>query len=75
MDARPCWEFNDCTTAMRQDCPAFRRGRGRECWYFAGSHDGALPGYCEVAHGRRCATCPFFATVERDERGEDLDSV
>lgn len=32
-DNKKCWEFFNCPTKVKGNCPAYEHNMGEECWY------------------------------------------
>lgn len=56
-----CWEFWDCAKEIKEECPAYKADRGRECWIFASN-------FCpkRKTDYERCFECPWVRKLNSE---------
>jgi methyl-accepting chemotaxis protein len=57
-----CWEFMKCLDTVREQCPAYLREKGRECWKVTGTKckGGQLDLPTLEEKIKICRTCDFY---------------
>lgn len=59
MEPRNCWEFWDCHQEVKEKCPAYLTGYGRDCYDFT---EDDTP---RVKRGfEHCSECPWYRKVK-----------
>jgi hypothetical protein len=68
VEPKNCWEYLECPSEERDNCPAFLTYHGRECYNFAED-------YCTKLKKdfKRCWQCPWFKIIRPDLRLEEED--
>jgi hypothetical protein len=68
MENQNCWEFWKCEPDRCAVCPAFLQGRGRMCWYVAGTFSPVPPTERCIRYPDSCLLCEFYQHVRDEER-------
>lgn len=68
MAAKPpetCWDFWKCEKRVREKCPAYDTGSGKDCWMVA---DSFVNNGCPRLKNsfKACWECPWFKKVNPD---------
>ncbi len=52
-----CWEFMKCSNEIKENCEAYKRNLGQECWLVAKEIGTGCFGYSKQDG---CRNCPWF---------------
>jgi hypothetical protein len=65
-EAQSCWEFWDCEAEIRDECPAYIKNMGQQCWLLGGTPSDKP--YCPKRKRdfKICQECTWFKKLNPD---------